>query len=100
VPTVLSARPRPLHFAAFVINPTGHVIQCAWRRALARQADHASKGRIAWNIVADDVPNAWSEEYVEVTYKLWEGSWEDDALRRDGRPDSHAGAGKVHRINH
>jgi long-chain alkane monooxygenase len=191
VPAVPSARPRPLHFAALAMNPTGHVIQGTWRRALARQADsgdlehsvrlamalergrfdavffadtvrhhapcrrdepgyretglrapsgdlavlagaiayatrhlgialtasilqehpfhfarristldHASKGRIAWNIVADDVPNAWSEEYADVTYKLWEGSWEEDALGRDDRADSHSGAGKVHRINH
>jgi alkanesulfonate monooxygenase SsuD/methylene tetrahydromethanopterin reductase-like flavin-dependent oxidoreductase (luciferase family) len=52
--------------------------------------DHASNGRIAWN-VADDPPGAWTEEYADVTYKLWEGSWDEDALRQDG---------KVHRINH
>ncbi len=63
--------------------------------------DHASKGRIAWNIVvADDAPDAWAEEYVDVTYKLWEGSWEEDALRQEGRAGSPAGDGKVHRINH
>ena len=56
--------------------------------------DHASKGRIAWNIVADDPPHAGAEEYVDVTYKLWEGSWEEDALRQNGRADSHAGEGK------
>jgi long-chain alkane monooxygenase len=61
--------------------------------------DHASKGRIAWN-VDDDPPGAWTEEYVDVTYKLWEGSWEEDALRQDGRADSDARDGKVHRINH
>jgi alkanesulfonate monooxygenase SsuD/methylene tetrahydromethanopterin reductase-like flavin-dependent oxidoreductase (luciferase family) len=61
--------------------------------------DHASKGRIAWNI-ADDPPGMWTEEYVDVTYKLWEGSWEEDALRQDGRAGSQAGDGKVHRINH
>jgi alkanesulfonate monooxygenase SsuD/methylene tetrahydromethanopterin reductase-like flavin-dependent oxidoreductase (luciferase family) len=55
--------------------------------------DHASNGRIAWN-VADDPPGPWTEEYVDVTYKLWEGSWDEDALRPDGRD------GKVHRINH
>jgi len=62
--------------------------------------DHASKGRIAWNFVADDLPDPWAEEYVDVTYKLWEGSWEEDALRQDGRSDGPAGDGKVHRINH
>jgi long-chain alkane monooxygenase len=60
--------------------------------------DHASNGRIAWN-VADDPPGAWTEEYADVTYKLWEGSWEEDALRQDGRAGG-ARDGKVHRINH
>jgi FMN-dependent oxidoreductase (nitrilotriacetate monooxygenase family) len=62
--------------------------------------DHASKGRTAWNIAADDPPNAWAEEYADVTYKLWEGSWEEDALRQGGRASTHAEYGKVHRINH
>ena len=165
---VPSARPRPLHFAAFVMNTTGHVIQGTWRRTLACQADfddlehwvrlartlergrfdavffadavghhspsaiayvtrhlgiaftasilqehpfnfarristldHASKGRIASNIVADDPPNAWAEEYVDVTCKLCRRApGGGDALRQDGRADSHAGDGKVHRINH
>jgi Luciferase-like monooxygenase len=83
---VTSARPRPLHFAAFVMNTTSHIIQGTWRRPTARQADfndlgiaftasvlqehpfnfarristldHASKGRIAWNIVTNYLPNA------------------------------------------
>ena len=25
----------------------------------------------------------WASEYVDVTYKLWEGSWEDGALLQD-----------------
>ena len=186
----MSARPRPLHFAAFVINTTGDASASDWRRTLASETafdelerlvrlartlergrfdavfftdgagylprwrpddggsfdagfpapssdpsvlagaiayvtshlgiaftssvvqedpvnfarristlDHASKGRIAWN-VADDPPGAWTEEYVDVTYKLWEGSWEEDALRLDGRAGSHSSGGKVHRINH
>jgi hypothetical protein len=36
---VTSARPQPLHFAAFVMNTTGHIIQGTWRRPTARQAD-------------------------------------------------------------
>jgi alkanesulfonate monooxygenase SsuD/methylene tetrahydromethanopterin reductase-like flavin-dependent oxidoreductase (luciferase family) len=62
--------------------------------------DHASKGRIAWNIVPENLPGTWAEEYADVTYKLWEGSWEEDALRQGGRSDGRAGEGKVHRINH
>jgi long-chain alkane monooxygenase len=63
--------------------------------------DQASKGRVAWNILAEGTPEDWTEEYLDVTYKLWEGSWEDDALgSRDGRAGSPAEYGKVHRINH
>lgn len=79
--------------------------------------DHASKGRIAWNIVTNYLPNAsrnfglegltkhderyaWADEYVDVTYKLWEGSWEEDALLQDREAGIHADYGKVHRVNH
>jgi FMN-dependent oxidoreductase (nitrilotriacetate monooxygenase family) len=199
---------RPIHFAAFVMNTTGHIIQGTWRRPTARQADfnsldhwvdlaktlergkfdavffadvvglyapyrgderkyveaglqvpsndpsvlasaiayatehlgiaftasilqehpfnfarrvstldHASKGRIAWNIVTNYLPNAsrnfgldgltkhderyaWADEYVDVTYKLWEGSWEEDALVQDRETGVHADYDKIHRINH
>jgi long-chain alkane monooxygenase len=200
--------PRPLHFAAFVMNTTGHIVQGTWRRPSARQTDfnsldhwvdlaktlergtfdaiffadvvglyapyrgderkyfeaglqvpsndpsvlasaiayatehlgiaftasilqehpfnfarristldHASKGRIAWNIVTNYLPNAsrnfglegltahderyaWADEYVDVTYKLWEGSWDEDALVQDPVTGVHADYDKVHRINH
>lgn len=200
--------PRPLHFAAFVMNTTGHIIQGTWRRPTARQADfnsldhwvdlaktlergkfdaiffadvvglygpyrgderkyfeaglqvpsndpsvlasaiayatenlgiaftasilqehpfnfarristldHATRGRIAWNIVTNYLPNAsrnfgldgltahderyaWADEYVDVTYKLWEGSWEEDALLQDPVTGIHADYDKVHRIDH
>jgi len=79
--------------------------------------DHATKGRIAWNIVTNYLPNAsrnfgldgltdhderyrWADEYVDVTYKLWEGSWEEDALRQDRETGLHADYDKVHRIDH
>jgi FMN-dependent oxidoreductase (nitrilotriacetate monooxygenase family) len=79
--------------------------------------DHATKGRIAWNIVTNYLPNAsrnfglegltkhderyaWADEYVDVTYKLWEGSWEEDALVQDRERGIHADYDKVHRINH
>ena len=61
--------------------------------------DHASGGRAAWH-VADDPSGPWTEEYVDVTYKLWEGSWDQDALRPAGRGDSQVQDRKVHRINH
>jgi long-chain alkane monooxygenase len=62
--------------------------------------DHASRGRIAWNILADDSPSARAQEYLDVAYKLWEGSWEEDALGHGGPVHRQEADGKVHPINH
>jgi len=79
--------------------------------------DHISKGRIGWNIVTSFQENAfknfgydgltphderyeWAEEYVDVLYKLWEGSWEEDALLKNRESGIYADPGKVHKINH
>jgi alkanesulfonate monooxygenase SsuD/methylene tetrahydromethanopterin reductase-like flavin-dependent oxidoreductase (luciferase family) len=35
------------------------------------------------DLTEQDERYRWASEYVEVAYKLWEGSWEDDALLRD-----------------
>lgn len=39
-------------------------------------------------------------EYVDVLYKLWEGSWDEDALRADKQAGVHPDAAKIHEINH
>ncbi|MEC8911301.1 MAG: NtaA/DmoA family FMN-dependent monooxygenase, partial [Chloroflexota bacterium] len=79
--------------------------------------DHLTKGRVAWNIVTSYLPNAASnfgheklpsheerydlaDEYLEVVYKLWEGSWEEDAVLRDTKRGVYADPAKVHQINH
>lgn len=79
--------------------------------------DHASHGRIGWNVVTSALRNSarnfglsereehdaryeWAEEYTEVVYKLWEGSWEDGALVRDRARGVHADPDRVHKINH
>ncbi len=78
--------------------------------------DHASKGRIAWNIVTNPLVNAahnfgqeltphderyeWASEYVAVTYKLWEGSWDDGALLQDREAGIHGDFEKIHRLHH
>lgn len=79
--------------------------------------DHASNARIAWNIVTSTLENAWrnfgydgrlahdsryelAEEYVDVLYKLWEGSWEDGALVADRATGVYADPDKIHKINH
>lgn len=79
--------------------------------------DHISKGRIAWNIVTGTQENAarnfgqdkltehderyvWAGEYVDVTYKLWEGSWDDGALIKDRESGIFADASRIHKIHH
>ncbi|MBJ7330982.1 MAG: LLM class flavin-dependent oxidoreductase [Solirubrobacteraceae bacterium] len=79
--------------------------------------DHASNGRLAWNIVTGVLDNGWknfghdglldhderyafADEYLDVLYKLWEGSWEDDALRADRASGVFADPSKIHKIHH
>ncbi|MBB6444261.1 LLM class flavin-dependent oxidoreductase [Bacillus benzoevorans] len=79
--------------------------------------DHISKGRIAWNMVTSSSENAfhnfgyddliphderyrWIDEYVDVLYKLWEGSWDEGALVQDRKSGIHADPSKIHKINH
>lgn len=79
--------------------------------------DHLTKGRVGWNVVTGYLPSAarnmghqdqlehdarydHADEYLEVLYKLWEGSWEDDAVQRNKSTGVYTDATKVHNINH
>ncbi len=79
--------------------------------------DHFSRGRIAWNVVTSFQKSAWAnlghdqvephamrygraEEYIDVIYKLVEGSWEDGAVIRDAERRIFADPDKVHPIHH
>ncbi|QYN38330.1 LLM class flavin-dependent oxidoreductase [Pseudonocardia sp. DSM 110487] len=79
--------------------------------------DHYTQGRIAWNVVTSYLESAArnlglehqvphderyevAEEFMEVVYKLWEGSWEDDAVRLDKAAGVYADPEKVHPIGH
>lgn len=80
--------------------------------------DHLTNGRVAWNIVTSFLDSAarnlgygqelpankdryaLAEEYVEVVYKLLEGSWEDDAVICDRERRVYAEPAKVHDIDH
>lgn len=79
--------------------------------------DHIARGRIAWNIVTSTQENAarnfgfdrlvdhderyvWAEEYMEVVYKLWEGSWDDGALLRDKASGRFGDPTRIHKIHH
>src|SRR6185295_7887986 len=41
-----------------------------------------------------------ADEYMEVVYKLWEGSWEAGAVKRDRGARIFADPAKIHRIKH
>lgn len=79
--------------------------------------DHLTKGRVAWNVVSSYLNSAAlnigmdkqlghderydiAEEYMEVMYKLWEGSWEDGAVQRNKETGVFTDASKVHPIGH
>lgn len=79
--------------------------------------DHLTGGRFGWNIVAGFVDSGaraigldrmrahderydMADEYMEVVYKLWEGSWDDDAVVRDKANRIYARKDKVRRIDH
>lgn len=79
--------------------------------------DHLTRGRIGWNIVTGYLDSAAramglseqpehdaryerAEEFMQVLYKLWEGSWEDGAVLRDRQRRIYADPAKVHRIAH
>nr|AAZ38133.1 Ese [Arthrobacter sp. KW] len=79
--------------------------------------DHISGGRIAWNIVTGVQDNGarnfgldqltdhaeryeWAQEYVDVTYKLWEGSWDEGALLKDKERGIFSDPSKIHKIYH
>ena len=79
--------------------------------------DHLTKGRIGWNIVTGYLESAAlnhgldtitphadrydiADEYTEVLYELWEGSWDDDAVGTDPARAEYADPSKVHPIAH
>ncbi|OHE93828.1 HK97 family phage prohead protease [Colletotrichum orchidophilum] len=79
--------------------------------------DHFTRGRIGWNIVTSwkkaafkaigldspiphDERYAQADEYLRVLYKLWEGSWADDAITPDPENDSYADPDKIRTIHH
>ncbi|MGE0700377.1 MAG: LLM class flavin-dependent oxidoreductase [Hyphomicrobiaceae bacterium] len=79
--------------------------------------DHLTKGRIGWNIVTGYLDSAakgmgeaaqlghdqrydLADDYMAVVYKLWEGSWEDGAVRADKAARVFTDPAKVHRVRH
>ena len=79
--------------------------------------DHLTDGRIGWNIVTgylDSAANgmgeggqrkhddryAVAEDYMQVVYKLWEGSWADDAVVADAAKGIFTRPERVRKVRH
>src|ERR1700733_60801 len=79
--------------------------------------DHLTGGRVAWNVVTSFLGSAArnlgypelpphderyrrAEEYLQVVYKLVEGSWEDGAVLRDAARGIYSDPDKIHDIGH
>ncbi len=79
--------------------------------------DHLTKGRVGWNVVTSYLSNAArnfglpdqiahderydrADDFLEVCYKLWEGSWDEGAVLRDREAGVFADPSKVHYIDH
>src|SRR5215471_4048374 len=79
--------------------------------------DHLTEGRIGWNVVtgyldsaakgmgqagqrAHDDRYAVAEDYMQVVYKLWEGSWADDAVVADVKKGVFTRPDRVRKVRH
>lgn len=79
--------------------------------------DHLTGGRVGWNIVTSynesaarnlglgkQIPHDErydrAEEYMQVCYRLWERSWQDDAVVRDRESGTYVDPARIHPIDH
>ena len=79
--------------------------------------DHLTAGRIGWNVVTSQQESAArnlglerqvphderydrADEFMEAAYKLWQGSWEDGAVRRDVAGGIYTDPARVHPVGH
>ncbi|MFD2250134.1 FMN-dependent oxidoreductase (nitrilotriacetate monooxygenase family) [Pseudochelatococcus lubricantis] len=79
--------------------------------------DHLTGGRVGWNIVTGYLDSAAravgqealtehdtrydrADEYLDLLYKLWEGSWADDAVHRDRAARVFTDPAKVRPVAH
>ena len=79
--------------------------------------DHLTAGRVGWNIVTGYLDSAaraigltgqsahddrydLADEYMSLVYALWEGSWDDDAVRLDRSAGIYADPAKVRAVRH
>ena len=111
---VMAAVTQHLSFGVTAAIPYLHPYSFA---RLVSSLDHLTQGRIGWNVVtgylnsaakgmgqirqtAHDTRYDIAHEFMELVYKLWEGSWEDDAVIRDAVRGIYTDPAKVHRVRH
>ncbi|WP_085315768.1 LLM class flavin-dependent oxidoreductase [Derxia lacustris] len=79
--------------------------------------DHLTDGRVGWNIVTSYLDSAarnagqvkqtahdqrydQADDFLQAVYKLWETSWDDDAVQRDVARNVYVDPAKVHAVGH
>lgn len=110
----LAAITKNLAFGATVSTTYEHPFAHARRFSTL---DHMTNGRVGWNIVTSYLSSAArnfgleemikhadrydrAEEFMDVVYKLWEGSWANDAVVADKARQVYAQGDRVKPINH
>ncbi|KAL5406668.1 hypothetical protein PMIN03_007641 [Paraphaeosphaeria minitans] len=78
--------------------------------------DRLTKGRFGWNIVTSfkqsaaeavgipfvehDKRYAIADDYLRCLYKIWEGSWADDALKEDAENEEYTDFNRIRYVQH
>ena len=110
----LASATRNLAFGVTISTSYDHPFAHARRMSTL---DHLTGGRIGWNIVTSYLPGAarnfglsqmrphderyaMAEEFLEVAYKLWEGSWASDAFAGSKEQRLFARPDRVRTIDH
>ena len=104
------------HLGFAVTRSTSYVHPYQLARELST-LDHVTDGRVAFNVVTSYLESAArnlglegriehderydrADEFMDVCYRLWEDSWEDDAVVRDADRGVYTEPEKVHAIDH
>ncbi|MFK3777548.1 LLM class flavin-dependent oxidoreductase [Agrobacterium sp. NPDC089420] len=112
--SAMAAVTRDLGFGITVNTGVEHPYTFARRMSTL---DHLTEGRIGWNIVTGYLDSAAhalgqdgmiahddrydrADDYLDLLYKLWEGSWDDDAVVLDKARRIYAEPGRVRKIRH
>lgn len=114
--SAMAAATKKLGFGVTLSTTYEHPYQAARKFSTL---DHITNGRIGWNVVTSQQESAarnlglghqiahderynLANEFMDVTYKLWQGSWEDNAVIRntDLEKSIYTDPSKVHSIQH